>query len=956
MPVGIETQKSMIKALARLGFRTLAAQHGSDPKNQLPGAEGLGHVVIRAEFEPHHAIHLIRLGGEHDDRQACGLGIAAQSSTHLGAADIGEHQVEHHEIRPLPPDLLKSLTAVLGGFHVITRLGEIDSDELEEIRLVIDYEYAFSHDSPTLPITSARKHTSEPVLRKRGPIFSALSQSVPRGRIVSPDGRGRTVAGMYRGLILQPSYRIARGVPVVQLFGRLADGPAFLIEDDRFRPYFFVPAQDAERFAGVESASVAPSDLRGLDGSALARVATGLPGDVPALRDRATRSFESDIRFPYRFLIDRGVRAAVEIDGEPDPQDSALLRFSNPALRPADCRPPLRVLSIDLETSPDASEIYSIALVGDDANEVHLVSPREVSGAVVYADERSLLAAAAQRILELDPDILTGWNVVDFDLRTWDQRARSLGGALELGRVPGRVGFQEDLRFTRQSRAVIPGRMVLDGIPLVRDTTRLPDYRLETVARAVLGRGKLIDAEVPDAAAEIQRRWREDPEALVAYNREDAQLVLDILAHEGLLDLSVERSLLSGMQLDRVGASVASFDLLYLPELRARGRVAPGVDASRKATMLRGGAVLDSKPGLFSQVAVFDFKSLYPSLIRTFNLDPLAHACSQPGDIEAPNGAKFSREEAILPEIIARYMERREAAKARGDRNADQAIKIMMNALYGVLGAAGCRFFDPDVANAITGFGQQTLLWTREAFEDAGVSVIYGDTDSVFVQLHSMSDPAAEREAEQLRGAVEQRIEARIRADYGVEPRLVLELEKIFQRFFMPRVRGGGAGSKKRYAGLRGGSLEVVGLESVRRDWPAIAGSLQRGLLERVFADEDPLPFTREIIEAVRGGRSDDALIYTKRIRKGSVDSYTASAPPHVQAARKAGTTPGGVIHYVIAKSGPEPAIPGRPLPRDLDYGHYVEKVLRPVAEAILIHVGKDFDEAAGNPRQLSLL
>jgi DNA polymerase-2 len=149
----------------------------------------------------------------------------------------------------------------------------------------------------------------------------------------------------------------------------------------------------------------------------------------------------------------------------------------------------------------------------------------------------------------------------------------------------------------------------------------------------------------------------------------------------------------------------------------------------------------------------------------------------------------------------------------------------------------------------------------------------------------------------------------------------------------------------------------VVGLESVRRDWPAIAGTLQRGLLERVFAGEDPLPFVRDIIEGVRGGLSDSDLIYTKRIRKGSVDSYTASVPPHVQAARKAGTAArGGVIHYVIAKSGPEPAIPGRPLPGNLDYTHYLDKVLRPVAEAILIHVGKDFDEAAGNPRQLSLL
>jgi DNA polymerase-2 len=490
--------------------------------------------------------------------------------------------------------------------------------------------------------------------------------------------------------------------------------------------------------------------------------------------------------------------------------------------------------------------------------------------------------------------------VVDFDLRTWLTRSRALRVPATLGRVPGEVLFQQDQRFTRQSRAVIPGRMVLDGIPLVRDAVRLDDYRLETAARAILGRGKRIDTDVPDAAAEIERLYREEPEALVAYNREDARLVLDILEREGLLALAVERSLLSGMQLDRVGASIASFDLLYLPALRRSGFVAPCVDGSRKSAGVAGGAVLDSKPGMFSNVAVFDFKSLYPSLIRTFNLDPLAHARARGDAIEAPNGARFSREEAILPAIIERFMASREQAKQRGERHADQAIKIMMNALFGVLGAASCRFFDPDVANAITGFGQQTLHWTREAFEASGVAVLYGDTDSVFIQLRSTSDGAARTEAEELRADVEARVAARIRDAYRVEPRLDLELERIFARFFMPRVRGGRSGSKKRYAGLHDGHLEVVGLESVRRDWPAVAKRLQRGLLERAFADREVMPFVREVVAGVRSGDLDAELVYRKRVRKRSIESYTASTPPHVQAARKAGGAVGSVVRYVV--------------------------------------------------------
>jgi DNA polymerase-2 len=761
------------------------------------------------------------------------------------------------------------------------------------------------------------------------------------------------------GLILQPTYRVRDGVPVVQLYGRLDEGPAFLVEDDRFRPYFFAPAGQARALPRDSLIAVEETELRALSGAPVERVVVPVPAAVPPLRERighaGGNALEADLRFPYRYLVDVGVRAGVEIEGLAETVREGFLRFRNATLRPAESRPALRVLSLDLETSADASRIWSVALVGGGADEVHVLSKTPVRGARAHPDERALLTAASRRILELDPDILTGWNVVDFDLRTWATRCAALSVPPNLGRVPGEILFHRDPGFTRQSRATIPGRVVLDGIGLVRDAVRLEDYRLETAAQTLLGRGKLIDRDAADKAAEITRLYREDREALVAYNREDARLVLDILQREGLLDLALERSLLSGMQLDRVGASIASFDLLYLPELRRRGFVAPSVDTSRERAIVKGGAVLDSKPGLFANVAVFDFKSLYPSLIRTFNLDPVAHARAGEDAITAPNGARFSRSEAILPGIIERYMASRAEAKRRGDRHADQAIKIMMNALFGVLGAASCRFFDPDVANAITGFGQRILAWTRDAFEEEGVDVIYGDTDSVFVQLESRGD-VARGEAASLRARVERRIAGRIRDEYAVEPRLELELEGIFERFFMPRVRGGRSGSKKRYAGSRGGKLDIVGLESVRRDWPAVARRLQRGMLERIFRDEEVMPFVRDVVRQVREGALDAELVYAKRVRKGSLDRYTATTPPHIQAARKVGGPTGPVVRYVITAGGPEPVFHGRPLPRDIDRGHYVDRVLRPVAEAILEPLALSFDEATGAPRQLSLL
>ena len=276
------------------------------------------------------------------------------------------------------------------------------------------------------------------------------------------------------------------------------------------------------------------------------------------------------MRFPYRYLIDAGVRAGVVDQGRGGgPRRAGPLHEPRARTRRSAPRAARRVDRLR-DAIPGTSEIWSVALLGDGVDEVHLAGRGAVPGAIAHADERALLAAAARRIREIDPDVITGWNVVDFDLRVWAARSAALRMPLELGRVAGEMLFQEEFGFTREARAVVPGRVVLDGLALVRDALRLDDYRLGAVAQELLGRGKRI-AAVADPVAEIVRMYREDPAALVAYNREDARLVLDILAHEGLLALAVERSLLSGMQLDRVGASIASFDLLYLPELRRRG-------------------------------------------------------------------------------------------------------------------------------------------------------------------------------------------------------------------------------------------------------------------------------------------------------------------------------------------------------------------------------------------------
>jgi DNA polymerase-2 len=214
---------------------------------------------------------------------------------------------------------------------------------------------------------------------------------------------------------------------------------------------------------------------------------------------------------------------------------------------------------------------------------------------------------------------------------------------------------------------------------------------------------------------------------------------------------------------------------------------------------------------------------------------------------------------------------------------------------------------------------------------------------------------------EGLRARVEAVIAERIRREYRVEPCLELEFELFFDRLLLPRVRGGRGGSKKRYAGWSEGRLVLVGLESVRRDWPAVARRLQEGMLERLFTDRPVEPFVRELVERVERGELDAELVYAKRVRKGSLDRYTETTPPHVAAARKLaalGRRPGMLVRYVVTRDGPEPVLPGAELPGGIDRRHYVERVLRPIGESILAELGSSFGAAIGRPQpaQLELL
>ena len=661
---------------------------------------------------------------------------------------------------------------------------------------------------------------------------------------------------------------------------------------------------------------------------------------------------EEDIRPVDRYLIERGIFAGARL----------IHREGQPALARDPFIPNLKQLSLDIETTLRADRILSIALQCGE-QEVVLFNGDIPATATVLpcAGERALLAALMEQVRRMDPDLLVGWNVIGFDLRVLEQRARALGVRLCLGRddQPLRIEQSQTGRWF----ARLNGRVVLDGIDTLKGATwQFERYSLEFVARQLLGRGKLIH-DPGDRGEEIQRLYREEPEALVRYNLEDCRLVTEIFDRAELVPYLLERARLTGLALDKVGGSSQAFDNLYLPRLHRAGYVAPEYASGQGDLEVPGGFVMDSRPGLYRHVLVLDFKSLYPSIIRSFQIDPLGLALGTRGDsppqalVPGFHHAIFDRRHALLPGIIERLWAARDQAKRDGNSALSQAIKIQMNACYGVLGSRVCRFFDQRLSGSITLRGHQILQQTAEHIEAVyGHTVIYGDTDSVFVWLgDDWPDEDTNACGERLATELNRWWREQLRQRFDIDSALELQYEAHYSRFLMPRMRHSEKGSKKRYAGLKrqeSGDEALVfrGLESVRTDWTPLARQFQQELYALIFHDQPWRSMLQQRVQAVFAGEHDEDLVYRRRIRQ-PLDAYVRNRPPHVRAAQqledkrqRQGLPPayrvGDSIAYVMTVNGPEPV---ELLRSPIDYQHYVDRQLLPVADTLLPFIGESF-------------
>jgi DNA polymerase-2 len=816
-------------------------------------------------------------------------------------------------------------------------------------------------------------------------------QISPQEIIKQPD-----VTNGCRGFILTRSVRDRGNEIEVTLWLKTPQGPVELIISDE-RVVLFVESPvvyQVEKILAqqqLKAAEIKPVLLKAFNQVSVTAVYFSTLSVFYQARDSLKRQgikcYEDDFRPDERFLMERFITADLmftgkNVNAKSDSFNNESSKINYQRFEQVKCKQinkaeqadiSLTTVSLDIECSMQG-ELYSIGLYSDNCQQVLMIANAEeilreqqsqanidTDIEIIWqADERQLLRSLLNWFSKYDPDIVIGWNVINFDFDLLQKRYDLHGIKFAIGR-DGRTPYWRKNKASDQQFIEVTGRVILDGIDLMKTATySFSSFSLDNVANTLLGIGKKV-ADVENRVQEITDNFHHNKTALAIYNLEDCRLVSMIFEHTQLLEFAMLRSQLTGLSIDRIGGSVAAFTNLYLPKLHRSGYVAPNMGDGDQGFESPGGFVMDSIPGLYKNVLVLDFKSLYPSIIRSFNIDPmgLIEGLKSPETaIEGFNGALFSREKHFLPKIITELWKERDKAKLEKNLALSQAIKIIMSSFYGILGSTGCRFFDPRLSSSITKRSHSILKTTKTWIEAKGYQVIYGDTDSIFVHIGNDQTSATSKTlGETLQDYINQKWQAALKEQFNIVSKLEIEFETHFSKFLMPTIRGQeivkgtkSIGTKKRYAGVVNDKLVFKGLETVRSDWTDISKDFQQELYRLIFSEQPIDEYIVNVVNELKAGLYDSKLVYQKKIRRKLADYV--NTPPHIKAALianiklkesglKAKYEHRRTIRYVITLDGVQPLEFNE---STLDYDFYVEKQLKPIANDILPFIGKDFD------------
>jgi DNA polymerase I len=707
--------------------------------------------------------------------------------------------------------------------------------------------------------------------------------------------------------------------------------------DEAFHPYFYaLPAQkerelrvlsrlgvrEGEREIRPLSVSLETKTLRGNPVEAI-KILVSRNSDIDPLRRLIRDSlklplYEYDLSPLRRYFILHGLHpfCGVELEGH---EESGSFRLSSPPQAVSLPEPELSVLAFDIEVYNPAGaprvEVDPIIMISlSDTGGFRKVLTWKKAAGLDFVEEvrgeREMLSRFVELIKERDPDLLVGYNTDLFDFPYLRRRAELLGVKLALGR-DGSEPLARRRRFASATR--VKGRIHCDLYAMVNFLAltggiRLIHYTLGDVYQYLLGKQK------PDIEfTEISKAWDEGGEGyrrLLEYSMSDAQAALELAGE--ILPLFVELGKIVGQSLFEVSRMTPGqmVEWLLIKEAERRGELVPPRPVAeeqeeREEETYTGAYVMEPKKGLHEDLVVFDFRSLYPSILITHRIDPFNLNCSCCGEGEAtvvPElGYRFcSKREGFIAPVLKRLLEERVKLKRQLktlDKGSEEyrllfarqnALKIISNSFYGMLGFSKARWYSKECAESITSFGRHYIKKAMEMVEGEGLEVVYGDTDSLHCKLSGKSKLEAtkilEKINENLPGIIE------------------LELEDFYRRGIYL--------TKKRYALIdERGRMTVKGLEFVRRDWAAIAKKTQEKVLEALLVEGSPqkaFEVIRTTVRELREGKVplEDLIIYTQL--KMALEEYRAIGP-HVVVAKRMRergrpVEPGMMIAYIEAR------------------------------------------------------
>ena len=644
-------------------------------------------------------------------------------------------------------------------------------------------------------------------------------------------------------------------------------------------------------------------------------------------------------------------------------------------------------------------------------------------------DEYDLLNAFSSIIREYDPDIVAGYNCNEFDFPYLDTRAKQLKADIRAGRDGNSWYLRKIVNTTNVS---ITGRVVVDLLPIIRSSYSLKQYTLRNAAAELLKMEKYdVDPK------EIESLWAEGGEGLrrfISYARRDAVLALRLMLDLRIMDKYVALSRASGSLLQDIvnGGQSGMVESLLLRRFREQNRVVPpkpDAEVSEERYVenedLKGGAVLVPEKGLLEDIVILDYKSLYPTIMMAHNLcyTTVITGRSAEGDrdqnqihtITAPSGGRFVTPDVssgIMPGVLRELLDQRTQTKRMMKSASEEerrfldakqyAMKILLNSFYGYSGYARARLYSLAVANAVTSFGRENIVKTKRIVDDIGslylvdgsvvagdelvlgkagagakrfdLSVVYGDTDSVFIRIKPSAGEVSLQEAELIGRKIAQTVTASL-----PEP-----MELVFEAFARRAIFL----AKKRYAlwvfEPSGDSwkdrIKVRGMETVRRDWCELTSKTLKRCLELVLKEgkvDEAVDHVRFVIGRIQSlDLSEDPeilsdLTLTRRYTK-STGSYK-NKQPHIQLVEKmkerGGQVPGvgDRVPFVIVRGknrrknkelfvdrAEDPQyVLEKNLPLDTEY--YVEKQILPPVLRIFETFGVTKDRLCAGRGQSSL-